>query len=121
MDMLMQTPIDQFLTAMAASLNGPRADGVKLAVTFRFSDLNESYGLWIENAVLHHRKGAAPMAPAATLTLTKPAFLKLSSGLATPIELVMSGALKVDGDTGALRQFLGLLDKPAQGFPIVTR
>lgn len=121
MDMLMQTPIDQFLTAMAASLNGPRADGVKLAVTFRFSDLNESYGLWIENAVLHHRKGAAPIVPAATLTLTKPAFLKLSSGLATPMELVMSGALKVDGDTGALRQFLGLLDKPAQGFPIVTR
>lgn len=121
MDMLMQTPIEQFLTAMAASLNGPRADGVKLAVAFRFSDLNESYGLWIENAVLHHRKGAAPMSPAATLTLTKPAFLKLSSGLATPMDLVMSGALKVDGDAGALRQFLGLLDKPATGFPIVTR
>lgn len=121
MDMLMQTPIEQFLTAMAASLNGPRADGVKLAVAFRFTDLNETYGLWIENAVLHHRPGAAPMAPAATLTLTKPAFLQLSSGLATPMELVMSGALKVDGDTGALRQFLGLIDKPAVGFPIVTR
>ena len=121
MDMLMQTPIEQFLTAMAASLNGPRADGVTLAVEFRFSDLNETYGLWIENAVLHHRQGVAPMAPAATLTLTKPAFLKLSSGLATPMELAMSGALKVEGDTGALRQFLGLLDKPAPGFPIVTR
>jgi alkyl sulfatase BDS1-like metallo-beta-lactamase superfamily hydrolase len=121
MDMLMQTPIDQFLTAMAASLNGPRADGVNLAVEFRFSDLNETYGLWIENAVLHHRKGPAPMPAKATLTISKPAFLKLSAGLATPMGLVMSGAMKVDGDVGALRQFLALLDKPTSGFPIMTR
>ena len=121
MDMLMQTPMEQFLTAMAASLNGPRADGVTLAVSLRISDLDEVHGLWIENAVLHHRRGATPMAPAATLTLTKSTFLQLSAGLVTPIELVMSGALKVEGDRDALRQFLGLLDKPAGGFPIVTR
>lgn len=65
--------------------------------------------------------GAAPMPPSATLTTTKAAFLNLSSGLVTPAELTSSGALKVEGDSGVVRQLLGLLDKPASAFPILTR
>jgi len=120
-DMLMHTPIAQFLDAMAASLNGPRADGVRLAVTLRFTDAEESHGLWIENAVLHHRPGTSPVPAAATVVLNKPAFLRLVNGQATPQELAASGALRVEGDTQALRQLLGLLDKPARDYPIMTR
>lgn len=120
-DMLMQTPIPQFLDAMAASLNGPRADDVRLGVALRFSDVGESYGLWIENAVLHHRSGMPLQPPSTTLTLSKPAFLRLINGQATPQELVASGALRIDGDAQALRQLMGLLDKPMRDFPIMTR
>lgn len=120
-DMLMQTPIPQFLDAMAASINGPRADGVRLAVALRFTDAEENHGLWIENAVLHHRPGSPPWPADATLLLTKPAFLRLMNGQATPQELVASGALRMEGDTQALRQLIGMLDKPARDFPIMTR
>lgn len=120
-DMLMQTPIPQFLDAMAASLNGPRADDVRLGVALRFSDVGESYGLWIENAVLHHRSDMPLQPPSTTLTLSKPAFLRLINGQATPQELVASGALRIDGDAQALRQLMGLLDKPMRDFPIMTR
>jgi alkyl sulfatase BDS1-like metallo-beta-lactamase superfamily hydrolase len=120
-DMLAQTPVEQFFTAMAATLNGRRAEGVDLVIEFNFSDLGERHSLWIENAVLHHRRGPIDRAPVATLTLTKPTFLRLTTSLATPMELALSGALRVEGDTAALRQFLGLLDKPEGAFPIVTR
>jgi len=126
MGMLAQTPIDQFLDAMAASLNGPRADGVALAVDLNFTDAagaQEQHSLWVENAVLHHRRGpsAGPQPPSATLTLSKNAFLRLSTGQATPSALIRGGELRVQGDFAALRQLFGLLDKPSPGFPIVTR
>jgi alkyl sulfatase BDS1-like metallo-beta-lactamase superfamily hydrolase len=120
-DMLMQTPIPQFLDAMAASLNGPRADGVRLAVALRFTDAEENHGLWIENAVLHHRPGTPPWPADATLLLTKPSFLRLMNGQATPQELAASGALRMEGDAQALRQLMGMLDKPVRDFPIMTR
>lgn len=120
-DMLMQTPIPQFLDAMAASLNGPRADGLRLAVALRFTDARENHGLWIENAVLHHHPGTPPWPAAATLVLTKPAFLRLMNGQATPQELATAGALRIEGDPEALRQLMALLDKPARDFPIMTR
>lgn len=120
-DMLMQTPIPQFLDAMAASLNGPRADGVRLAVALRLPDVGETHGLWVDNAVLHHRRGMPPQAPAATLVLNKPAFLRLVNGQASAQELVASGAFRIDGDAQALDRLMALLDKPARDFPIMTR
>ena len=81
-DMLQQTPIERFLEAMAAGLDGPAADGKDLKINLVLTDTKESYVLWIENAVLHHRK-APPAADAnATLTLTKPIFLKMMTGSA---------------------------------------
>jgi alkyl sulfatase BDS1-like metallo-beta-lactamase superfamily hydrolase len=71
--------------------------------------------------VLHHRPGTPPWPAAATLMLTKPAFLRLMNGQATPQELATAGALRIEGDPEALRQLMALLDKPARDFPIMTR
>ncbi|WP_440108208.1 alkyl/aryl-sulfatase [Acidovorax sp. BL-A-41-H1] len=120
-DMLMQTPVPQFLDAMAASLNGPRADGVRLAVALRLPDVDETHSLWVDNAVLHHRRGMPPQAPAATLVLNKPAFLRLVNGQASAQELVTSGVLRIEGDAEAVAKLMALLDKPARDFSIMTR
>ena len=81
----------------------------------------ESYVLWIENAVLHHR-AAAPAADAnATLTLTKPIFIKMMAGTAGIKDTLMSDDLKIDGSKIDLARFFTLIDKAPGTFAIVTK
>ena len=120
-EMLYQTPIERFLEAMAAGLDGPAADGKNLKVNLVLTDINESYVLWIENAVLHHRR-APPAADAnATLTLTKPIFIKMMAGTAGVKDTLLSDDLKIDGSKIDLVRFFTLIDKAPGTFEIVTK
>jgi alkyl sulfatase BDS1-like metallo-beta-lactamase superfamily hydrolase len=120
-DMLGETPVERFLDAMAAGLDGPAAEGKNLKVNLVISDLQESHVLWIENAVLHHKK-AAPAADAnATLTLTKSLFIKMMAGTAGVKDTLLSDDLKVDGSRIDLVRFFTLIDKAPGTFAIVTR
>ena len=120
-DMLAHTPIERFLEAMAGGLNGPDAEGKNLTVNLRFSDLDVNYVLHIENAVLHFRQGP-PVADAnATLTLTKPIFLKMMTGTAGIKDTLLSNDMKIDGSKIDLVRFFSLFDKAPGIFPIVTR
>lgn len=119
-DMLMQTPVERFLDAMAAALNGPAAEGKKLKVNLVISDARESYVLWIENSVLHHKK-AAPAADAnATLALTKGIFIKMMAGTAGVKDTLLSSDLKTSGSRIDLIRFFALFDKSPGTFAIVT-
>lgn len=120
-DMLQYTPLERFLDAMAASLDGPRADGVALRINLRLTDGGEAHGLWIENAVLHHRPAPLDGPVDATLTVGKVDFLRLLTGQAQAPALLASGQARVEGNLAALQQLFGLLDRPAGSFPIVTR
>lgn len=121
LDVLTHTPIERFLDAMAAGLDGPAADGVRLKINLVLSDTKQSYVLWTENAVLHHR-AAAPAADAdATLTLTKGMFLRMMTGDAGLRDMLMSDELDVSGSRLDLVRFFGLLKKPDATFAIVTR
>ncbi|MDI4633419.1 MBL fold metallo-hydrolase [Pelomonas sp. V22] len=120
-DTLMQTPLERFFEAMAAGLDGPAAEGKNLKINLVFTDRKESYQLWIENSVLHHRK-AEPAADAnATLTLTHPIFIKMMAGTAGAKDTLMSDDLKTSGSRIDLVRFFGLIDKAPGTFPIVTR
>lgn len=120
-DMLSQTPIERFLEAMAAGLDGPAAEGKDLKVNLVLSDTRESFVLWIENAVLHHRK-AAPAADAnATLTLTKEIFIKMMAGTAGVKDTLLSDDLRVDGSKIDLVRFFTLIVKAPGTFAIVTK
>jgi alkyl sulfatase BDS1-like metallo-beta-lactamase superfamily hydrolase len=121
MDMLQQTPVERFLERMAASIDPAKAADSSLKINLVFSDLNESYVLWIENAVLHfHKTEPAPDANA-TLTLTKPFFLKLMTGQAGARDLLFSGDVKTSGSKIDLGRFLLMIEKAPGAFPIVTR
>jgi alkyl sulfatase BDS1-like metallo-beta-lactamase superfamily hydrolase len=120
-DLLAHTPTERFLEAMAAGLDGPAADGVSLKVNLVLSDTQESFVLWIENAVLHH-KAARPEADAqATLTLTKGIFLKMMTGGAGVKDTLLSDDLKVSGSRVDLVRFFSKIDKTKGNFSIVTR
>jgi alkyl sulfatase BDS1-like metallo-beta-lactamase superfamily hydrolase len=119
-DLLLQTPVERFLEAMAASLDGPAADGKNYRINLVLSDQKESYALWIDNAVLHFKRGQHPQADA-TLTLTKPLFVKMIAGTAGVKDTLLGDDLKVTGSKVDLVRFFGLIDKAQGNFGIVAR
>ena len=121
MEMLLQTPMERFLEAMAAGLDGPAAEGKTLKVNLVLTDLKESYVLWIENAVLHFRSGEPAADANATLTLTKDIFVKMIAGTAGVKDTLLSDDLKVGGSKIDLVRFFTLIDKAPGTFAIVTK
>ena len=119
-DLLLQTPMERFLEAMAASLDGPAAEGKNYRINLVLSDQKESYALWVENAVLHFKRGQHPEANA-TLTLTKPLFVKIIAGSAGIQDTLLSDELKLSGSKVDLVRFFGLIEKAAGTFGIVSR
>ena len=120
-DVLKHAPIERFLDAMAASLNGPDAANVELTINLVFSDLGESHVLAIENAVLHHHRAPPDPQADATLTLTKDFFLRMVTGGAGASDLLLSDDTDIEGSRIDLARFFRLLDKAPGTFPIITR
>ncbi len=119
-DVLMHTPVERFLEAMAAGLNGPDAEDVNLTINLVLTDSGDSFVLWIENAVLHHRRGE-PVADAnATLRLSKGMFVQMMAGAAGASDLLLSSEVDIDGSRIDLGRFFGLIDKAPGTFAIVT-
>jgi alkyl sulfatase BDS1-like metallo-beta-lactamase superfamily hydrolase len=119
-DLLLQTPMERFLEAMAASLDGPAAEGKNYRINVTLSDQKESYALWIDNAVLHFKRGQHPEANA-TLTLTKSLFVKIIAGSAGIQDTLLSDDLKVSGSKVDLVRFFSLIEKAPGTFGIVSR
>ncbi len=120
-EMLYHTPIERFLEAMAAALDGPAAEGKNLKINLVLSDTGETHVLWIENAVLHHKRAAASADANATLTLPKETFIKMMAGTARAKDTLLSEEFKVGGSRVDLVRFFALFDKAPGIFPIVTR
>ena len=121
LDMLQQTPIERFLDRMAASIDGPKADGLHLVVNLNFSDLGENHVLRLDNAVMHHRKVPRDPNANATLTLTKPFFLQMMTGAAGAKDLLLSDQTRIEGSVIDLGRFFALIEKAPGNFSIVTR
>lgn len=119
LDLLQHAPIERFLEAMAASLDGPAAADLELKVNLVFSDLGESYVLWIENAVLHFRRAPPADDANATLTLTKPFFLRMVTGSAGAAAMLASSETDIEGSTLDLGRFFSLIQKAPGNFAIV--
>jgi alkyl sulfatase BDS1-like metallo-beta-lactamase superfamily hydrolase len=121
LEMLAQTPVERFLEAMAAGLDGPAAEGKDLKVNLVLSDTKETFVLWIENAVLHWKKAGPATDANATLTLTKGIFIKMMAGTAGIKDTLLSDDLKVSGSKIDLVRFFTLIDKAPGTFAIVTK
>ena len=118
-DMLNETPVERFLEAMAGNLNGPKAEGSTLMVNLVFRDLGKSYVLGIENAVLHFRQAPPSAAANATLTLTRPLFVRMMIGQAGAKDLLLGSEVSIKGSRIDLVRFFALFDKPSPTFNIV--
>ncbi|MBV8248423.1 MAG: MBL fold metallo-hydrolase [Comamonas sp.] len=117
-EMIAQIPTERFLEVMATRLDAGRAAGQRFSMNLALSDVGENYVIWLENSVLHFRRGGPRADADLSLSLARPAFLRLLSGGAGPGP---AAAMKIDGDRTALVRFLQLFDGVAADFPIVTR
>jgi len=121
-EMLAQTPTERFLESIEASVDGAAAEGKDWKINLRITDAGEQYVLWIENAVMHHRRVTEPATDAnASLALTRAMLVKAVAGQAGMKDMITSPELKTSGSTIDLVRFFGLADKAKGTFPIVTR
>lgn len=117
--MLRHTPVERFLEAMAASFNGPKAEGMNLKVNLVFTDLKRSFVLHTDNAVLHHREVPPAADAQAKLSLTPPSFLQMVTGQAGAKDLLLSEHTRIEGSRIDLGRFFALLDHAPGTFAIV--
>jgi alkyl sulfatase BDS1-like metallo-beta-lactamase superfamily hydrolase len=118
--LLRAMPAARSLDSMAVRLNGTEADGKRMTFNFVFDDVQESYVLELENAVLHHRRADPTPEADATVHLTRDLLVRLGLGQVGVKELVMSDELRVQGSRLKLLSFLSMIDKPDGQFAIVT-
>jgi alkyl sulfatase BDS1-like metallo-beta-lactamase superfamily hydrolase len=113
--------VEQVFDMLAIRVDPALAEGKSVTLAFEFTDLGETRLVSIRNSVLIHEPGTGQPA-SAMLKLTKPAFLGMIFGGQKPADLVMKGALSIEGDPLAAATLLGVLDPPAppEPFPIVT-
>lgn len=118
--LLMHMPVARFFDSMATRLDGPAAAGKSTRINFVFTDIDETYVVWLQNSVLHHRAAAADPTADATVRLTREFLVRLATRQVGLREMIFSDDLDLDGSRLALLSFFSLLDSPDGDFPIVT-
>jgi alkyl sulfatase BDS1-like metallo-beta-lactamase superfamily hydrolase len=112
-------PETSLFDALAASLNGPKADNMVLKINWMFTDSGNKYLLTLENSVLSHFKDRTGNAVHLAIASDKLSFLRLAF-LRVPLEeVISSGQLKIEGDKGELAAFLELFDTTDGRFNVV--
>jgi alkyl sulfatase BDS1-like metallo-beta-lactamase superfamily hydrolase len=119
-DIVGAMPTDLFFDALAVRLNGPDAEGEEVTLNFVFGDIGETHVVWLENAVLHHRRGAADPEADATLRLSRETWNRIITKQTTLPKALLAGEVETDGSRLALLGFFSLLDDFDPEFPIVT-
>ncbi len=112
--------VEMFLQYLAVRLNGPKAADRAYVFDLQFTDIDERYLLEVENGVLNFTKGAAAMAPTATISLTRVAMDAIVLRQASFVDLSADGSITITGDAAAVEDFLGLLDTFEFWFNIAT-
>ena len=119
-DILRSLATGQLFDAMASRMNGVRAAEAGVVLGWRFTDRGEEWTLRVHNGAVSTVEGRIADEAQATVTTTRATFDSLILKEIDPLEAFGSGAITVEGDGMALGTFLGLLDEPPEGFPIVT-
>ena len=119
LELMRAIPRDKFFESMAARLDPEKIDGKTTKVAFTFTDLGESYTLWLSNNVLHHKTGKDDDVDA-ELALTHALFLKMVTGEAGIRDTLFGDELQLSGSRLKLLALLNAIDKPDGTYAIVT-
>ncbi|MBW2624053.1 MAG: MBL fold metallo-hydrolase [Deltaproteobacteria bacterium] len=119
-DMLGGIPLENVFQALAVRLNGPKAAGKSLAFNLFFTDIDQTYLMTVDNAVLNAFKNRQVRNPNAKLSMSSQDFKFMMFGLTKAADLITEGKLTLEGDAAAINDLMGLFDQFNRFFPIVT-
>ena len=118
-DVVRGMSLDLFFDYLAVRLNGERADGRRLIVNWRFSDLDRTCVLTLEHSALTYLADRRSNSADATVTLPRAVLDRLVLRELTLADAVRQGLVTVEGDATKVVELFGLLDDFTLMFPIV--
>ena len=110
--------VEMVFDLLGVRIDGPRADGVELAIGWRFPDIGEEWTLRLEHGAVSARPVLATDVTV-TLTLGRQVLTRMLLDRDSIGAAVAAGELTIDGDGDTLATFFGFLDPPTPGFHIV--
>ena len=119
-DLVRGLTLDEFFAYMGVRLNGPKADGKKIALNWRFTDTQQQYALVLRNSVLNYTAASQGKDADATITLTRALLDNITLRRTTFEEKMKSGEVKVEGNPQKIGELFALLDSFEFWFNIVT-
>jgi alkyl sulfatase BDS1-like metallo-beta-lactamase superfamily hydrolase len=118
-DTILAMPIDILFDFAAVHVIGAEAAKVDLRIDFAFTDLDQTWTVWVRRGVLNARRGASPDTQ---LTLSGPKAALVGAVLqpAAASQLARARKIQLDGDESVLADFAGVMDTFDPNFNIVT-
>jgi alkyl sulfatase BDS1-like metallo-beta-lactamase superfamily hydrolase len=110
---------EQLWDVLGVRLNGPKAEGKRIALNWNFTDTNESFILNLENSALTYTAGAQAADADASFTLPRGVLDEVIAKLTTFPEAVASGKIKASGNPMRLGELMLLMDEFPRMFEIV--
>jgi alkyl sulfatase BDS1-like metallo-beta-lactamase superfamily hydrolase len=117
-DTIKAMPPEMLFDYLGVRLNGPKAWGKKIGININFTDLNQQYGLMVQNGVLNYGKPLPK--PDVSLQMSKATLDDIQLKKLTLDQGFANGSLKSQGRREAFIEFMGLLDTFPFWFNIVT-
>jgi alkyl sulfatase BDS1-like metallo-beta-lactamase superfamily hydrolase len=121
LDLIGATETPQLFDLLAIRVDPAKAAGKDLAVAFVFPERKERVRVTLRNSVLvHEMRSDGPVQ--ATVTMPRQAFLSMLFAGTPAARLVLTGTMKIDGESQALQALNASFDAaaPTPPFPIVT-
>ena len=118
-DSILAMPVDILFDFAAVHVIGDRAVDVDLRIDFEFTDLDETWSVWVKRGVLNARKGAGAN-PQLTVSGPKAALVGALLQPAGASQLVQAGKIQLSGDEAVLATLGSVIDTFDPSFNIVT-
>jgi alkyl sulfatase BDS1-like metallo-beta-lactamase superfamily hydrolase len=118
-DLVRGLGLDLFFDFLGVRLNGPKADGKKIVVNWRFTDTGQRYVVNVENAALTYLADRQSDTADATVSLERATLDRIILRELPVAEAVGKGLATIEGDAGKVVELFGLLDEFSMMFEVV--
>ena len=118
-DMILAMPMELLFDFAAVHLIGDKAADLDVRINITVVDKDERWTMWVANGVMNARPTHATDVQL-TVSGPKAALVGLLLAPAKAAQLLGSGALTTDGDTGALDTLAAVMDEFDPAFNLVT-
>jgi alkyl sulfatase BDS1-like metallo-beta-lactamase superfamily hydrolase len=110
---------EQLWDVLGIRLNGPKAEGERIVLNWKFTDTNETFILNLENCALTYVADAQAEDTDASVTLVRSTLDEVIAKSTTFKDAVAGGKIGVSGDATRLTQLMMLMDEFPRMFEIV--